>query len=109
VPKTAHDAFDAGQQDEMGGMQVHAEHRCGVILVDDGFDALQLIASAHHRHAAAATAIDDDALVDQPADDVDLDDALRARARHDAAHAAAGVVAHHPTLAAVRSAASRGV
>ena len=79
-----------GRHDEDVGVDVAREQAAGVVLVDHGLDADELPSGpVGGRDAAAAGADDDAALLEQPADRSVLEDALRCRRRHDAAHAVA--------------------
>ena len=82
------DAVDVGRHDEQVGVDLAGEQLAGEVLVDHGLDAAEravLAGHPHRRDAAAAGADHDRAVLEQPADRADLEDALRRRRRHDAA------------------------
>ena len=59
------------------GLQLMGELGRGVVLVDDRVHAVPDVVATTHRDAAAAAGDDDVTGVEQAADRVDLDEALR--------------------------------
>ena len=74
------------------------EQRRGEVLVDHRVDAGERAAAPHHGHAAAARADDEGAGLGEVAHGLELDDLPGLGAGHDAAPAAARVLAHGEAL-----------
>mmetsp|Transcript_23947 Transcript_23947/g.57206 ORF Transcript_23947/g.57206 Transcript_23947/m.57206 type:complete len:220 (-) Transcript_23947:117-776(-) len=92
-----HDLIDGREDDEAGGAQCSCKQCRGQVLVDDGLHGLEAAVGRLHRgHAASAARDDDHAGGDERAHALDLDDAGRLGARHDAPPAAPWVFLHDP-------------
>ena len=86
------DGVGVGGHDEVVGLDAGCQQAAGEVLVDDGLDAHQLLVRStrggrsaigvHHRDAAATGADDDGALLEQPLDLAQLEDALGLGRRH---------------------------
>ncbi|MNR03388.1 hypothetical protein D3C85_1192780 [compost metagenome] len=78
--------IDVGGDHQQITFQLFGQQRRAQVLVDHRFDALELaVLVVHGRNAATAGADHDAALVQQPLDRTDLEDALGFRAGHHAA------------------------
>ena len=98
LAEVEHHRGDVGDEHEGLGPQCVGQPLCGRVLVDDGVDALQRPALVDDRDPAAARGDDDQALVDEAADGVELDDLDRLGRGDQAAVAASGVLADDPAL-----------
>src|SRR5512143_2734134 len=95
------DPLDRRQDDEQVHLDLAREQARGVVLVDDGLDALEeAVAVDDDRDAPAAGGDDDAAGLDELADDAVVDDVDGLGRRHDLAVAPSGVLDHRPGLLA---------